>query len=270
MAIENTLRIYGKESDATIDNIVQFRRNRKRMPNDPVAEVTSRTADAITNEDDIDRMVATSLENGHVRDAALFVLGCNLGLRVSDIVTLRYKDLFVEDGSVRKSTTIVEQKTGNMRNLYLNQAAQLAALIMMERRVRIDQPFSYNEYIFVSESNRKAYVKGGYVKNLSRESAWRGIKAMSERAGISGNIATHTMRKSFGNFVAEKMPDRMRKTGDSVLLAQRIFHHSDVATTMRYIGFTNRDEMAAYHALNLGLAPLIEYCNERGIECPNY
>lgn len=268
MAIENTLRIYTRGADAPVNNIVQFRRNRKRMPNDPVVEVTSRTADAITNEDDIDRMVAMSLESGHVRDAALFVLGCNLGLRVSDIVTLRYKDLFGEDGSVRGSTTIVEQKTGNVRNLYLNQAAKIAALTMMDQRAHIDRPFSYNEYIFVSESNRKAYV-GGYVKNLSRESAWRGIKAMSKRAGVSGNIATHTMRKSFGNFVAEKMPDRMRKTGDSVLLAQRIFHHSDVATTMRYIGFTNRDEIAAYHTLNLGFAPLKKYCEERGIECPN-
>ena len=268
MSTGNTLRIYTPGVSAPIDNIVKFRRNRKRMPGDPVAEVTSRTADAITREDDIDRMVAMSLESGHVRDTALFVIGCNLGLRVSDVVTLRYKDLFSENGFVPESTIIIEQKTGNARTLYLNKAVKLAALIMLDQRLNKKRPFSYNEYMFVSESNRKAYV-GGYVKNLSRESAWRGIKAMSKRACVSGHIATHTMRKSFGNFVAEKMPDRMRKTGDSVLLTQRIFHHSDVATTMRYIGFTDRDEIEAYHALNLGLMPLKEYCVEKGIEWQN-
>ena len=71
MSTGNTLRIYTPGVSAPIDNIVKFRRNRKRMPGDPVAEVTSRTADAITREDDIDRMVAMSLESGHVRDTAL-------------------------------------------------------------------------------------------------------------------------------------------------------------------------------------------------------
>lgn len=256
-----------KETDAPeryTAEIIKLPRCRQVLPSDPVQCIISHKSDPITSESDIDKMVKVCLNKNKVRDAALFVFGCNLGLRISDIVSLRYKDIFDEAWHVREFIVIKEQKTGNVRKLFPNKAVNLAARLILKDRSKNTASVSGDDYIFVSESPHKAYV-GDHVKCIAPSTAFRMMKSVSKEAGVLGNIATHSMRKSFGHFVTEKMPNRMSKTGDSVLLVQRIFHHSTPATTMRYIGLSERDDAEAYASLNLGLSPLEEYSMKVGV-----
>lgn len=244
--------------------IIKLRTNRRVLPSDPVQNITSHKADPITSEDDIDRMIDVCICRNKIRDAVLLSFGCNLGLRISDIVALRYKDIFDDQWRVRDMIVIKEQKTGNIRKLFPNQSVVLAAKIMLHAQKQAGKSVNQDDYIFTSESPHKAYVDG-HVKCIAPSTAFRMIKSASMEAGVLGNISTHSMRKSFGHFVTEKMPDKMAKTGSSVMLVQRIFNHSTPAITMRYIGLSDRDEIEAYASLNLGLNPLKKYAEKVGV-----
>lgn len=59
------------------------------------------------------------------------------------------------------------------------------------------------------------------------------VKAAKE-VGITYNVSTHTLRKSFGMWTKKLHP----YDADCLTMLQNIFNHSDVQTTTRYIGLT--------------------------------
>lgn len=251
-------------TDNDMDNIVKFPSTNIRLPSDPVERYDRHDAEPIKSEEDINRMVSWCLERKKIRDAVLLVLGFNLGLRISDLLTIRYKDIFEDKGKLRDYIVITEQKTKNTKSmsvprvLYLNEAARKAAMLMFNTKKKEDPSFSLDEYIFVGEAPHKAYV-GGFRKSLNKSNAYRMIKSVGRANGVMSRLSTHTMRKTFGYFVTEKLPDQMKKNGSSALILQKIFHHSNMSTTMRYIGVDESDERSAYMVLNLGLDPIKKY-----------
>lgn len=249
------------------NNVVKFPVNQMRLPSDPVEMYERHDAEPIKSEEQINNMVRWCLDRKKVRDAVILVFGFNLGLRISDLLTLRYKDIFSQDGKLRDCIVITEQKTKNTssmivpRVLYMNDAVKKAAALMLETRRSTRGRFSWDEYLFVSEAPHKAYVDG-FNKALNKSNAYRMIRSVGRANGVVSRLSTHTMRKTFGYFVTEKLPDQMKKNGSSALVLQKIFHHSSMATTMRYIGVDDDDERNAYMSLNLGLNPVLEYMRE--------
>ena len=61
---------------------------------------------------------------------------------------------------------------------------------------------------------------------------------------VSGEIGTHTMRKTFGYHAY--------KNGVSLELLMGIFNHSTQAMTLRYIGITESQKREVYLQSNLG------------------
>lgn len=62
---------------------------------------------------------------------------------------------------------------------------------------------------------------------------------------ISGEIGTHTMRKTFGYHAYNN--------GVSLELLMDIFNHSSKSQTLRYIGITEEEKKEVYLSSNLGL-----------------
>ena len=58
------------------------------------------------------------LERGKVRDALLFCVGCNNGLRISDLLNLKVGQ--VRDAKVNEKIRITEIKTGKANFLVMN------------------------------------------------------------------------------------------------------------------------------------------------------
>lgn len=175
------------------------------------------TVDAIKNKRDIERMKKAL----HGRDLVMFVLGVSLGLRISDLLTIRVGDL-----RGQSHLTIKEGKTGKTRDIKLSTTV-----------VKLAQKLDGDDDSYVFQSRK------GVNKPISRVQAYRVLNAAAERAGINIDIGTHTLRKTFGYQLYSK--------GINITRIMKVFGHSSEAQTLKYIGITADEIDAAYEAIEI-------------------
>lgn len=163
----------------------------------------------------------------HGRDKLLFIVGINSGLRISDILTLKVGDVRNKDFVI-----IREGKTKKVKRFALNSAIKKA----VRETVPADAPDS--EYLFKSRK--------GDNQPISRVQAYRILNAAAVRSGIKskiGDIGTHSLRKTFGYHAY--------KNGTDIALLMRIFNHSRIDITLRYIGITQDNIDDVYETISL-------------------
>lgn len=209
--------------------------------------VREKKAEPIKNISDINKISDYFIENKKYRDNMLFVVGINFGLRVSDLLSLRFSSLINENNTYRETFPILERKTKETRKVKRNRYITINDSVINAVNLYIEHNKVYlSDYMFRSESNR------GKNKNepLSRKSADRILKNAAEAVGLNGiHISTHSLRKTFGYHQMLKSNNDPRK----LLLLQKIFGHSSVHQTLDYIGITNEEIKEAYMELNLGM-----------------
>ena len=208
--------------------------------------VDEHAADPIKDMQDIFRVSEFLIEQNRYRDNMLFIVGINFGLRVSDLLVLRFSDLINPDCSFRDSFAIIEKKTSNTRkakrNRYIsiNTAVVEAVTLYLENTPGV----RLSDYLFRSESNRG----GNQNKPIHRNSVDRILKGIGEDLDLRYHMSTHTLRKTFGYHQMVMSGNDPRK----LLLLQKIFGHSTSAMTLDYIGITLEEIEDAYRNLNLG------------------
>ena len=167
--------------------------------------------------------IKSELAKNGARDVLLFTMGINTGLRISDLLTLTVAD--VRD---RATVTINEKKTGKKKEFPLNDTVQ--ALL---------KPFiggmSDHEFIFQSRK--------GENSNITRQQAYNIINGACKKCGITDEIGTHTLRKTFGYW--------HYKQNNDVVFLMKIFNHSAPSITLRYIGITQEEINASYNNFSL-------------------
>lgn len=70
------------------------------------------------------------LKGKNIRDYALFVVGINVALRISDLLNLKWRDVY--DGKNFIIVNLKEGKTKKLRSIKLNKAAQKALQELFE------------------------------------------------------------------------------------------------------------------------------------------
>lgn len=175
------------------------------------------TVDAIKNKRDIERLKKAL----HGRDLVMFVLGVSLGLRISDLLTIRVGDL-----RGQSHLAIKEGKTGKTRDIKLSSTV-----------VKLAQKLDGDDDSYVFQSRK------GVNKPISRVQAYRVLNAAAVRAGINIDIGTHTLRKTFGYQLYSK--------GINITRIMKVFGHSSEAQTLKYIGITADEIDAAYEAIEI-------------------
>ena len=214
------------------------------------SEVTSElaedhAADPIKRIEDIERLSQHLIEQKRYRDNMLFIVGINLGLRVSDLVTLRFSDLIDESFAFKSSFPILEKKTRNTRKVKKNRYLTINEAIMDAVELYLTHhPAKLDDYMFKSESNRG----GNQNRPLATYSVERLLKKAASEIGLDCHVSTHTLRKTFGYHQMAMGGNDPRR----LLLLQKIFGHSSVAQTLDYIGITDEEIGDAYRGLNLG------------------
>lgn len=164
--------------------------------------------------------VADYLKAKSKRDYVMFMFGIYTGLRISDILKLRVRDV-----REKKYIYIREKKTGKEKRFPIN--AELKPVI--EEFIRGRKDF---EFLFKSPNYPN--------KAISRQQAYNILTDAGKVFGISA-IGTHTLRKTFGYHVYQQ-------THDAVTLMD-IFNHADMSITLRYIGINQDNKDKAIRGL---------------------
>ena len=129
----------------------------------------------------------------------------NLGLRISDILTLRQCDI-VRDGD-RYRLEVVEQKTG-------------------KRRV-FTVPMVIYQYI-ENYCLRKGIGRTDLMFPITERAVQKQLHIVCDYLGFEG-ISTHSFRKWYATEI-------YNANGFDIALVQRLLQHSSASTTQRYIG----------------------------------
>jgi site-specific recombinase XerD len=190
----------------------------------------SKTVDPIKSKREI-QAVKNYLSGKNLRDYTIFVVGINSALRVSDVVKLKWEDVFYEVGELKKEIRLIEKKTSKQKVFPINQSMKKALLEYFEY---IDKP-SDDEYIFKSRQ--------GGNSPLSVKMAWRIFKDIQDNVKLSTHIGTHSMRKTFC-FMAWKQ-------GVPIETLMKILNHGSQSVTKRYIGITQEEINDVYLNINL-------------------
>ena len=180
----------------------------------------------IKNKKDIEA-VEKFLELHSKRNRLIFAFGINTGLRVSDILGLN-----VEDVKDKNYVEIREKKTGKYKRFPLNS----------KLKVLIKDYLKERENLYVIGDETPLFV-GKKHHRLHRSQVYRFLNEACEQLGISANIGTHSMRKSFGYHFYKKFND--------VALLQKILNHSSPAITLRYIGIAQDEIDDSYYNFEL-------------------
>lgn len=206
---------------------------------------TEHAAEPIKAMDDIIRISEYLIQNERYRDNMLFILGINFGLRISDLLRLRFTNLINDSFAFRDTFAILEKKTKNTRrvrkNRYItiNDAVIDAVTLYLEHTPNV----KLSDYMFRSESNRSTSNTP-----MHRNSADRILKGIAEDLGLGNKMSTHSLRKTFAYHQMVMSGNDPRK----LLLLQKMFGHSSAAQTLDYIGITGEEIEEAYRQLNLG------------------
>lgn len=164
-------------------------------------------------------------ENGK-RNAALFTIGISFGLRASDLLQLRWRDIFEDDFETFKDRVyIVEKKTGKVNSsCIMTEAVREAISSFMPKYKR--KELTPSMYVFKSPR--------GYNQPITVDSVRKIINNAAAEAGLDFNIGSHGMRKTFACIVATI--DKTTIPADAIVKVQAHLNHSDKRTTSSYIG----------------------------------
>ncbi|AOY75358.1 tyrosine-type recombinase/integrase [Clostridium formicaceticum] len=155
----------------------------------------------------------------------LFKFGLNTGLRISDILPIKVKDILNNDGQFKDYLVLREKKTGKEKKIKLNETLRKTILIYIKN------------YSLLPESYLFSSVKGNHI---GRVQAYRVLKEAATVLGIE-NFGTHSLRKTWGYWT-------YKISRYNVGLIMDTFNHSSQNITLRYIG-VNQDQKDELYSL---------------------
>ena len=167
-------------------------------------------------------------KDGNYKMSLLVAIGCFTGLRISDILSLRWNQiLYVSE------FTITEKKTGKRRTIRLNPELQKH----IEDCFMHIQPIGIESPILVSQKGTTFSVQriNSILKDLKRK----------YRLKIN-HFSCHSLRKTFGRQVYN-----MNSESSELALVKlmELFNHSSVAITKRYLGLRQEEILETYDCL---------------------
>ncbi len=165
--------------------------------------------------------IADYLRQGSERNYVMFMFGIYSGLRISDILLLRVRDVRNKEYVSKR-----EKKTGKEKKFPINKALKK----ILDGYVQDKKDY---EFLF----------KNPYEPNkpITRQQAYNIMSKAGQKFGLD-NIGTHTLRKTFGYHL-------YIQTNHDAALVMSILNHSDIHYTLRYIGVEQTTKDKAYRNL---------------------
>lgn len=190
-----------------------------------------RTTTGAMQWDDFKSLIAKMERNEEYKYCLLIVIGVFTGLRISDLLQLRYCQILDND-----VMTIQEQKTKKTRRIKINDDLKtIVARIKSKMGVN-----DSNQFIFLNRFGTKPVDKSFVNVKLKELFKKYGVQ-------VDGNISSHLFRKTLGNRVLKIN----NYSNESIVLLMELFGHSSMGITKRYLGIREREVMDVYDSLSL-------------------
>jgi integrase/recombinase XerD len=147
-----------------------------------------------------------------LRDKSMIEMLYSCGLRVSELINLKVKDIYFEEQYVR-----VMGKGSKERIVpYGDKAAHIIEKYLSILRPRLFKPEKSGNYMFLNNNGMK----------LSRMGLWKIIKKCSKVIEKEIDVHPHLFRHSFATHLIEG--------GADLRIVQELLGHSDISTTQIY------------------------------------
>ena len=143
------------------------------------------------------------------------ILGINVGLRISDLLNLKHKDMQGD------AINLIEQKTGKRRDIRINDTIKEAYKIYRDKLGLVDS----DDFLFISQ-------KGGVFTSRQVNRLLQSTFAVKGK-----NISSHSLRKTFGRRVWENDNESER----ALIMLSKIFNHTSTGTTRVYLGIQQEE-----------------------------
>ena len=172
------------------------------------------------------------------RNSLLVVCGLNTALRISDILKLRWKDVYNENLlSFKSHIDVKEQKTGKKTTVFINKNLKEACASFLKDIIAKKGKLCevMEQFIFLGQKSTD--------KPISRIQAFRIISEAAKKCLLSHKVSCHSLRKTFGYHAWKK--------GVSPALLTSIYNHSSYKITTRYLGIDQDDRDEVFELVNL-------------------
>ena len=170
-------------------------------------------------------------EKPNLRNYALICLGINSALRISDLLTLRWDNVYdFMENHFYKHIIVIEQKTRKQAQIALNKNARHALAIYKNSILQLKP----EDFLFPGKTPSS---------HLSRSQAFRLIKAAGQNLHFETSISCHSLRKTFGYHAW--------KSGAQPAILMNIYNHSSFHITKRYLGIDQDDKDQIFLEVNL-------------------
>jgi integrase/recombinase XerD len=149
------------------------------------------------------------------------------GLRVSELINLRFPDVYFNEGFIR-----VEGKGSKQRLVPISDTALKEIRLYLFDRNAVQIKKGYDDFLFLSRRGT----------GLSRIMVFHIIKEQAVLAGITKNISPHTFRHSFATHLLEG--------GANLRAIQLMLGHEKITTTEIYTHIDReflRNEILDHH-----------------------
>lgn len=208
------------------------------------------------------KKVLSSLKNGSsfgLRDYTMFKVGMSCALRISDIVNLKYSDVFTDTGKIKKTLHIHEIKTGKQKDWLLThvqkdlteykrwldefnskQPDKVVQTLKLKDKITVGtgknakEVRKYDNWLFPSSQHPTQHV--------SEKNFYKVMKQVSKDTGIE-HLGTHTPRKTGAYLLYRGAFDDVIKESNgaitpsnNIALAMKILNQSSEQITLHYLG----------------------------------
>jgi integrase len=194
----------------------------------------------VRNKEEINRIYRWLSDNYTVREAELWLIGCNVALRASDLLSIRFDQI---EGKTHVNLT--EKKTKKKKRFPITQVVRDAAA-RLRKYYESKQWYKTKEfvptYLFQSTSRRVYHLTQPVCIQWVSEV----FKDAQAKLELEYNFNTHSMRKTWGFHAYEG--------GEDIHYIQALLNHSRQDITLRYIGVTKTALEKMYFTNTLEIA----------------